>query len=87
METTPRSGAVPSLWLCLRPSPASGTLTSHALLAQTSLERQSLLGCQHPQRIYAVFTLIFGGANPFIAATAIQLTYKLYYNESYDIFF
>ena len=42
---------MPSLWLCLRPSPASGTLTSHALLVQTSLERMTSVGREHPQRI------------------------------------
>jgi len=35
---TPRSGAVPSLRLCLWPSPASRTLTSHARLVQASLD-------------------------------------------------
>ena len=65
--TTPRSGAISSLsiclCLCLWPSPASGTLTSHALLAQTSLERMTSVGCRHPQRIY-VFTRIFGRCKP-----------------------
>jgi len=42
---------VPSLWLCLWPSPASSTLASHALLAQTSLERMTSVGCRHPHRI------------------------------------
>ena len=36
--------AVPSLW----PSPAPGTLTSHALLAQASRERMTSVGCRHP---------------------------------------
>jgi len=68
LGTTPRSRAVPSLWLslrlslrlCLRLSPASGTLTSHALLAQTSLERTTSVGCRHPHRICVLFTRIFG---------------------------
>jgi len=73
---------VPSLWLCLWPSPAPGrpTLTSHALLAQASLERMTSVGCRHPHRIF-VFT-VSDGANPFISATAIQLTPKLYYNST-----
>ena len=54
---------MPSLWLCLWPSPASGTLTSHALLAQTSVERMTSVGCRHPHRIY-VFTRIFGQCKP-----------------------
>jgi len=60
LGTTPRNGAVPSLRLCLRLSPASGTLTSHALLAQTSLERMTSVGCRRPHRICALFTRIFG---------------------------
>jgi len=50
---------VPSLRLCLRPSP----VTSHALLAQTSRQRMTSVGCRHPQRIY-VFTRIFGWCKP-----------------------
>ena len=51
---------MPSLWLCLRPSPASGALTSHALLVQTSRERMTSVGCRHPHRICVLFTRIFG---------------------------
>ena len=54
---------MPSLWICLWPSPASATLTSHALLAQTSLEHMTSVGCLCPQRIY-VFTRIFGRCKP-----------------------
>jgi len=47
----------------LRPSPASGTLTSRALLAQASHKRMTSVGCRHPPRIY-VFTRIFGRYKP-----------------------
>jgi len=42
---------------------SSGTLTSHALLAQTSLEHMTSVGCRHQDRIY-VFTRIFGRCKP-----------------------
>ena len=46
-----------------RPSPASGTLTSRALLAQASRGRMTWPGCRHPPRIY-VFTRILGRCKP-----------------------
>jgi len=79
--TMPRSDAVPSLWLCLWPRPHQVHWRHARFLPKLSVSawRQWAVST-HTE--FMCLRESSDSANPFVSATAIQLTPKPYYNRT-----